>query len=207
MFANEILICFFLPMHLGLHRMYHLFTTIIHQGVRTAYSVLDSWILLNRRLYPGMLHSDCFKQSLCSVCGLISGWSGKPGQSEYCCYVAATHKSSEMAFVLAVKACIERESAATVAMCCSGGHAGYEMAPFIPTAANLLSVAFNGVRKGRKDFNTVQHHDMHHRYPTKHFSLYFVHWDRLCGTLHPRYEGSIFTYFPGDARRGVTTKG
>jgi hypothetical protein len=35
-FANEILLCFLLPMHLGLHRLYHLFTTIIHQGVPTA---------------------------------------------------------------------------------------------------------------------------------------------------------------------------
>jgi hypothetical protein len=81
------------------------------------------------------------------------------------------------------------------------------MAPFIPTLTNLLSVAFNGVRKGRKDLNTVQHHDMHHRYPAKHFSLYFVHWDRFCGTLHPGYEASIFSYFPDDARRGVSTQG
>ena len=35
--------------------------------------------------------------------------------------------------------------------------------------------------------NTVQHHDMHHRYPTRHFSLYFTHWDRWCGTEHPAY--------------------
>lgn len=32
MFANEVLICFALPLHLGLHRVYHLFTTLIHQG-------------------------------------------------------------------------------------------------------------------------------------------------------------------------------
>ena len=35
--------------------------------------------------------------------------------------------------------------------------------------------------------NTVQHHDMHHRFPTRHFSLYFTHWDRWCGTEHPAY--------------------
>jgi hypothetical protein len=31
-FANEILMCFVLPLHLGLHRVYHLCTTLIHQG-------------------------------------------------------------------------------------------------------------------------------------------------------------------------------
>ena len=36
--------------------------------------------------------------------------------------------------------------------------------------------------------NTVQHHDMHHRFPTRHFSLYFTHWDRWCGTEHPGYR-------------------
>lgn len=31
-FANEVLVCYLLPIHLGLHRAYHLFTTIIHEG-------------------------------------------------------------------------------------------------------------------------------------------------------------------------------
>jgi hypothetical protein len=31
-FANEVLVCFLLPLHAGLHRAYHLFTTVIHQG-------------------------------------------------------------------------------------------------------------------------------------------------------------------------------
>lgn len=50
-------------------------------------------------------------------------------------------------------------------------------------------------RKPCKALNTVQHHDMHHRYPTKHFSLYFTHWDRLMGTLHPKYDTELFSYF------------
>lgn len=32
MFANEVLVCYLLPIHVGLHRAYHLFTTIIHEG-------------------------------------------------------------------------------------------------------------------------------------------------------------------------------
>ena len=31
-FANEVLLCYLFPMHLGLHRAYHIFTTLIHQG-------------------------------------------------------------------------------------------------------------------------------------------------------------------------------
>lgn len=80
--------------------------------------------------------------------------------------------------------------------CCAGGHAGYEMSPFIPTLANCLLLTAKGVRHGFRGFNTVQHHDMHHRYPAKHFSLYFTHWDRICGTLHAAYDASIFSYFP-----------
>ncbi len=32
MFANEVLVCFLFPIHMGLHRAYHIFTTLIHEG-------------------------------------------------------------------------------------------------------------------------------------------------------------------------------
>lgn len=32
MFANEILVCFLVPIHMGLHRIYHIATTVIHEG-------------------------------------------------------------------------------------------------------------------------------------------------------------------------------
>lgn len=32
-FANEIIVCFLFPIHASLHRIYHLFTTLIHIGV------------------------------------------------------------------------------------------------------------------------------------------------------------------------------
>lgn len=104
-FANEILVCFLFPIHIGLHRVYHIFTTAIHNG----------------------------------------------------------------------------------------GHAGYEIAPFIPSIEALILAAFCGNK--RKDFarvlNTVQHHDLHHRYPSFHFSLYMTHWDRMCGTEHPSYSSPV----------------
>mmetsp|Transcript_22175 Transcript_22175/g.61531 ORF Transcript_22175/g.61531 Transcript_22175/m.61531 type:complete len:259 (+) Transcript_22175:255-1031(+) len=99
-FANEIFVIFMFPIHTGLHRLYHLFTTAIHNG----------------------------------------------------------------------------------------GHAGYELAPFIPSLEQLVWVALHGTGNLCKGLNTVQHHDMHHRYPTKHFSLYFTHWDRWFGTLHSKYD-------------------
>lgn len=31
-FANEVTVMFLFPLHAGLHRLYHLFTTVIHNG-------------------------------------------------------------------------------------------------------------------------------------------------------------------------------
>ena len=79
------------------------------------------------------------------------------------------------------------------------GHAGYEIAPFIPTlegaAALLAALLSRGGKGSTTHLNTVQHHDLHHRFPSRHFSLYFTHWDRWCGTLHPKYDANLFRYF------------
>ena len=98
-FLNEVLVCFLFPIHIKLHRVYHLFTTVIH----------------------------------------------------------------------------------------CGGHAGYELQPFIPSVEQLMWFALRGARLA-KGLNTILHHDMHHQFPNKHFSLYFTHWDYLCGTMHGAYE-------------------
>ena len=58
----------------------------------------------------------------------------------------------------------------------------------------LVSLAFTGTRPNNV-LNTVRHHDMHHRYPCSHFSLYMTHWDRLCGTEHPSYRGDVAAHF------------
>uniref|UniRef100_A0A7R9YUX7 Fatty acid hydroxylase domain-containing protein n=1 Tax=Chlamydomonas euryale TaxID=1486919 RepID=A0A7R9YUX7_9CHLO len=77
-----------------------------------------------------------------------------------------------------------------------GGHAGYEIAPFIPTAAGLASLLMHGPSaQPPAGLNTVRHHDMHHRFPGRHFSLYFTHWDRWLGTLHPDYDASVSRHF------------
>lgn len=78
----------------------------------------------------------------------------------------------------------------------AGGHAGYEIAPFIPSLEAIIVGLLQWVHPSRGDLsgalNTVQHHDMHHRYPTHHFSLYFTHWDRWCGTEHPAYYKQVW---------------
>lgn len=102
-FANEIIVIFLFPIHVNVHRLYHIFTTAIHLG----------------------------------------------------------------------------------------GHAGYELAPFIPSLEQLAWVALKGTNKACRGLNTVMHHDMHHRYSNKHFSLYFTHWDRWCNTLHDSYDGIV----------------
>ena len=77
----------------------------------------------------------------------------------------------------------------------AGGHAGYEIAPFIPSLEAVIVGVVRWAHPTGKDLsgalNTVQHHDMHHRYPTRHFSLYFTHWDRWCGTEHPAYSEQV----------------
>lgn len=68
------------------------------------------------------------------------------------------------------------------------------MAPFIPSIEGLVRLLLMGV-KPCPALNTVSHHDWHHRFPTKHFSLYFTHWDRWMGTLHGKYDKDHFEYF------------
>jgi lathosterol oxidase len=36
--------------------------------------------------------------------------------------------------------------------------------------------------------NTSTHHNMHHKYFSCNYSLYFNVWDRLMGTNHAKYE-------------------
>jgi hypothetical protein len=85
--------------------------------------------------------------------------------------------------------------------CHSGGHAGYEIAPFIPSLEQLAWLVVAGARPS-KSLNTVQHHDMHHRYPTKHFSLYFTYWDRAFHTLHPQYDAACSGCCTGKGEEG-----
>jgi hypothetical protein len=73
---------------------------------------------------------------------------------------------------------------------------GYELSPFIPTLEGVGALLTCGLR-GSPALNTVQHHDMHHRFPANHFSLYFTHWDRWCDTLHPKYDAWLFRYGDG----------
>lgn len=112
-FANEILVCFMFPIHIQVHRAYHMYTTIIH----------------------------------------------------------------------------------------SGGHAGYEIAPCIPSIQAVLYFLWNVLyrlvtRRGEfpwvsSKLNTVAHHDMHHRFPNVHFSLYMTHWDKIMGTEHKDYQSYV----------------
>jgi sterol desaturase/sphingolipid hydroxylase (fatty acid hydroxylase superfamily) len=62
-----------------------------------------------------------------------------------------------------------------------GGHAGYEIAPYVPSLQGLCSLLLT---KGKVNgyLTTVEHHDLHHQMNTVHFGLYFQIWDRLMGT-------------------------
>lgn len=57
------------------------------------------------------------------------------------------------------------------------GHTGYEMLP----------KNFHKSKVGRW-INTSVAHNMHHKYFKGNYSLYFMFWDRLMGTVHKNYE-------------------
>lgn len=57
------------------------------------------------------------------------------------------------------------------------GHLGYEIVPPV----------FHRTWIGRY-FNTVTHHNMHHRFSDHNFGLYFNFWDRWMSTNHEKYE-------------------
>eukprot|EP00960_Hanusia_phi_P038115 753289-Hanusia_phi.AAC.5 len=69
-----------------------------------------------------------------------------------------------------------------------GGHCGYEIFPYVPHVSQLLWAATGMSGQLRKLLNDVYHHDIHHQYPGFHFSLYFTHWDKLLGTIHPKWS-------------------
>lgn len=57
------------------------------------------------------------------------------------------------------------------------GHLGFEIFP------KKLHNSIIG-----KQFNTVTHHNMHHRFTNQNFGLYFNIWDRIMKTNHKDYE-------------------
>jgi sterol desaturase/sphingolipid hydroxylase (fatty acid hydroxylase superfamily) len=57
-----------------------------------------------------------------------------------------------------------------------GGHVGFELFPKGFTKNSLT-----------KWHNSSTHHNLHHKYVTYNYSLYFNIWDRIMGTNHPRY--------------------
>lgn len=57
------------------------------------------------------------------------------------------------------------------------GHLGYE---FLPKYFNKNPLT--------KWVNTSTNHNMHHQYFKSNYGLYFTFWDRIMGTLHPKYE-------------------
>lgn len=81
----------------------------------------------------------------------------------------------------------------------------------MPTLEGLIALLL-GAASGQRPcaaLNTVRHHDMHHRYPRSHFSLYMTHWDWLCGTEHPDYRRAVQAHFagePGAAAAEATTR-
>ncbi len=56
------------------------------------------------------------------------------------------------------------------------GHLGFEVFPAGFTTGTISKFS-----------NTSTHHNMHHKYVTSNYGLYFNIWDRIFGTNHPQY--------------------
>lgn len=173
-FANEVLVCYLLPIHVGLHRAYHLFTTIIHEGAPPArWAAREGAPALTR---PRGARLSCLEP-------LLQARS---------CTASEAHPWAHLP---------------TLRRLSAGGHAGYEIAPFVPSLEGLVVLLLGGARAARPcgALNTVRHHDMHHRYPRSHFSLYMTHWDWLCGTEHPDYRRDVAAHFAAEGRADAAT--
>lgn len=187
-FANEVIVCFLFPLHMGLHRLYHILTTVIHEGT------------------DGCVHAQ---PAATAATSCSSGSNQQPPHREGRQHTQHVHTHIHMASryymllplllpTLSLYPCTHHQQKQPPPTPSPtpppAGHVGYELSPFIPTLEGVWALLTCGLR-GSASLNTVQHHDMHHRFPTKHFSLYFTHWDRWMGTLHPKYEANLFRYF------------
>ena len=157
-FLNEILVTFLFPIHSGLHRCYHLWTTVIHNGGHAGYEIAP------------------FIPSLAAI--LTS--AAEAGSAVMGKVAAATSSSSSSA-----------PSSPNVS----------KKPDSLARQARAAARAADGAsRKARAALNTVRHHDMHHRFPFAHFSLYFTHWDRALGTEHAGYRAAVEAHFAAAAK-------
>ena len=157
-FLNEILVTFLFPIHSGLHRAYHLWTTVIHNGGHAGYEIAP------------------FIPSLAAVgTALVEGASAVMGR------LAAVSSSPLGGSVISPSG-----AAAAAKPSSSQGRRA---------AATARAAAEEASKRARAALNTVRHHDMHHRFPFAHFSLYFTHWDRLLGTEHAGYRAAVEAHF------------
>lgn len=143
-FLNEILVTFLFPIHGGLHRCYHLWTTVIHNGGHAGYEIAPFIPSLAAMATSAVEGAAAVMKKVATT----AGNSSKSGSS------SSSSSSS--------KAAARAEEAS---------------------------------KKARAALNTVRHHDMHHRFPFAHFSLYFTHWDRLLGTEHAGYRAAVEAHF------------
>ena len=124
------------------------------------------------------------------ACGARADWQREGGSSS-CrgpapspsmepCMRAGMEGSCEGRGVLGLAGAQGRDS------CCNGAASPSPSSK--PCREGRAAAGGDGEYQPCAALNTVRHHDMHHRFPTRHFSLYFTHWDRWCGTEHPAYR-------------------
>lgn len=171
-FLNEILVTFLFPIHVGLHRAYHLWTTVIHNGGHAGYEIAP-FIPSVAAVGAGLAEAV---ESLFAGKGVggrrwrwwkkeeegVEGGKEDDGSDDDGDDVKRHHHLQRR----------RRQQ-----------------------QQQQKSAATSAAAAARAALNTVRHHDMHHRFPFAHFSLYFTHWDRLLGTEHAGYRAAVEAHF------------
>jgi Delta7-sterol 5-desaturase len=81
-------------------------------------------------------------------------------------------------------------------------HLIFPIAPIVLLAHKILdqitgTIGHSGYEHGGavclppSPFNSVTHHDQHHRYFNCNYSTHFTVWDRIMGTLHPDHDAEV----------------
>ncbi|HWB64724.1 MAG TPA: sterol desaturase family protein [Chitinophagales bacterium] len=67
-----------------------------------------------------------------------------------------------------------------------------------------IEVLPKGFTRSKLSFwhNTVTHHNMHHKYFNCNYTIYYNVWDRIMGTLHPKYD-EVFDEVTNRSSTGV----
>ena len=161
------------------HRLLHtraLYKSVHYMHHESRYDCSALWVHLMFPALPLLILTESSSNPDCRVPTAFTGYSFHVVEA-----VIVFFNEILVCFFLPIHTRVHRYyHMYTTAIHC-GGHAGYEIAPFVPSLQGLCSLLLTR-GKVNEYLTTVEHHDLHHQLYTIHFGLYFQLWDRWMGT-------------------------